>query len=96
MCDRFQGLWVLSLISYSVCLQNEYHFIIQLAPFVVFYVRRIRSSIRWFEVCEVGLIGQKLVHQSMEKNNNIKERLKTTQSRQKSYTNVWRTNLGLR
>ncbi|KAH0641167.1 hypothetical protein KY285_037753 [Solanum tuberosum] len=39
---------------------------------------------------EAGLIGPDLVHKAMEKEKVIQERLKTTQSRQKSYTDVRR------
>ncbi|KAH0712650.1 hypothetical protein KY289_008609 [Solanum tuberosum] len=44
-------------------------------------------------VGEAGLIGPDLVHQAMEKVKVIQERLKTVQSRQKSYTNVRRREL---
>ncbi|WMV19700.1 hypothetical protein MTR67_013085 [Solanum verrucosum] len=46
--------------------------------------------LRWFEVSKAGLIGPELVHQAMEKVKVIQERLKTEQSRQKSYTDVRR------
>ena len=47
------------------------------------------SPIGWFGVGEVGLISPDLV-QAMEKVKVIQERLKTTQSRQKSYIEVRR------
>ncbi|KAH0777818.1 hypothetical protein KY290_009229 [Solanum tuberosum] len=52
-----------------------------------------RSPIGWFEVGEAGLIGPDLVHQAMEKVKVIQERLKISQSRQKSYTYVRRRDL---
>ncbi|XP_049397389.1 uncharacterized protein LOC125861567 [Solanum stenotomum] len=55
--------------------------------------RRCRSPIYWFEVGEVELIGLDLVHQAIGKVKIIQERLKTKQSRQKSYTNVSRRDL---
>ncbi|WMV49184.1 hypothetical protein MTR67_042569 [Solanum verrucosum] len=63
---------------------------IQMAPYDALYGRRCRSPIVWFEVGEAGLIGPDLVHQVMEKVKVIQERLKTAQSRQKSYTDVRR------
>ncbi|WMV45656.1 hypothetical protein MTR67_039041 [Solanum verrucosum] len=47
----------------------------------------------WFEVGEVALIGPELVHEVMEKVHLIRERLKTAQSRQKSYADVRRRDL---
>jgi len=64
-----------------------------MAPYEDLYRRRCRSPIGWFEVGEVGLIGPDLVHQAMEKVKVIQERLKTTQSLQKSYTDVRRREL---
>ncbi|XP_070017436.1 uncharacterized protein [Nicotiana sylvestris] len=67
---------------------NNFHASIQMAPFDALYGRRCRSSVRWFEVGQAELIGLDLVHQAMEKVKIIKERLKTAQSRQKSYSIV--------
>uniref|UniRef100_A0A1U7VP16 Uncharacterized protein LOC104220466 n=1 Tax=Nicotiana sylvestris TaxID=4096 RepID=A0A1U7VP16_NICSY len=47
----------------------------------------------WFEIGEAELIGPYLVHQAMEKVKIIKEWLKTSQSRQKSYSDVRRRDL---
>ncbi|XP_070025600.1 uncharacterized protein [Nicotiana sylvestris] len=59
-----------------------------MAPFEALYGRRYRSPIGRFEVGEAELIGLDVVHQAMEKVKIIKERLKTAQSRQKSYSDV--------
>ncbi|XP_070023267.1 uncharacterized protein [Nicotiana sylvestris] len=67
---------------------NCFHASIQMAPFETLYYRRCRSPIGWFEVGEAELIGPDLVHHAMEKVKIIKERLKTAQSRQKSYSDV--------
>ncbi|WMV46804.1 hypothetical protein MTR67_040189 [Solanum verrucosum] len=64
-----------------------------MAPYEALYERRCGFPIGWFEVGEVGLIGPDLVHKAMEKVKIIQERLKTTQSRQKSYTDVRRIDL---
>ncbi|XP_070010748.1 uncharacterized protein [Nicotiana sylvestris] len=58
-----------------------------------FVGRRYRSPIAWFEVGEAELIGPDLVHQDMEKVKIIKERLKTAQIHQKSYSDVRRRDL---
>uniref|UniRef100_A0A1S3XX36 Tf2-1-like SH3-like domain-containing protein n=1 Tax=Nicotiana tabacum TaxID=4097 RepID=A0A1S3XX36_TOBAC len=64
-----------------------------MAPYETLYGRRCRSPIRWFEPIEVGLIGLNLVHDALEKVDLIQQRLKTAQSRQKSYTDVHRRKL---
>ncbi|KAH0676195.1 hypothetical protein KY285_023996 [Solanum tuberosum] len=64
-----------------------------MAPYEALYGRRCRSLIGWFEVGEVGLIEPYLFHQAMEKVEIIQERLKTTKSHQKSYTDVRRRDL---
>ncbi|KAF3676288.1 putative serine/threonine-protein phosphatase PP2A catalytic subunit-like isoform 1 [Capsicum annuum] len=64
-----------------------------MAPFEALYGRRYRSPIGWYEVSETQLYGPNLVHQAMEKVKIIRERLKTAQSRQKSYADVRRREL---
>ncbi|XP_070036944.1 uncharacterized protein [Nicotiana tomentosiformis] len=65
-------------------------------PFKALYGRRCRSPIGWFEIGEAELIGPDLVHQAMEKVKIITERLKTVQSRQKSYSDVRHIDLELK
>ncbi|XP_070024978.1 uncharacterized protein [Nicotiana sylvestris] len=67
---------------------NNFHASVQMAPFEALYGRRCRSPIGWFEVGEEELLGLDLVHQAMEKVKVIQERMKTAQSRQKSYADV--------
>ena len=65
---------------------NSYHTSIEMAPFEALYGRRCRSPVGWFEVGEIALIGPDLVFEAMEKVRLIRERLKSAQSRQKSYS----------
>ncbi|KAH0652607.1 hypothetical protein KY289_030285 [Solanum tuberosum] len=89
----FKGNWDdhLTLIKFSY--NKSYHSSIEMAPFEALYGRRCRSPIGWFEVGEVPLIGLELVHEAIEKIQLIRERLRTAQSRQKSYADVRRRNL---
>ncbi|XP_015158489.1 LRR receptor-like serine/threonine-protein kinase HSL2 [Solanum tuberosum] len=64
-----------------------------MAPYDALYGQRCRSPIGWFEVGEAELIGLDLVHQAMKKVKIIQERLKTTQSHQKSCIDVRRRDL---
>ncbi|WMV19096.1 hypothetical protein MTR67_012481 [Solanum verrucosum] len=59
-----------------------------MVPYEAIYGRRCRSTIGWFEVGQVSLIGPKLVHKAIEKIQLIRERLRTAQSRQNSYADV--------
>ncbi|XP_070046563.1 uncharacterized protein [Nicotiana tomentosiformis] len=61
--------------------------------FVALYGRSCRSPIGWFEVVEAELIGLDLIYQDMERVKIIKERLKTAQNLQKSYSDVCRRDL---
>ena len=61
-----------------------------MAPYETLYRRRCKSPVGWFEVCEVGLGGQDLVHQAIKTLKVIRERFKIAQSRQKSYIDVAR------
>ncbi|XP_070013264.1 uncharacterized protein [Nicotiana sylvestris] len=67
---------------------SSFHASIQMAPFEALYGRRCRYLIGSFEVGEAELIGSDLMHQAMEKVKIIKERLKTSKSCQKSYSEV--------
>ena len=85
---NFKGSWDDHIPLIEFAYNNSYQLSIQMAPYEALYGRRCKPLIEWFEVGEAGLIGPNLVHQYMEKVKVIQEILKTTQSRQKSYTDV--------
>ncbi|XP_070005297.1 uncharacterized protein [Nicotiana sylvestris] len=89
----FKCSWDDHLPHIDFAYNNSFHASIQMAPFEALYGRRCRSPIRWFEVGEAKVIWLDLMHRAMEKVKIIKERLKTTQSRQKSYSDVRRRDL---
>ena len=65
-----------------------------MASYEALYGKRSKSLIGWFKkVGEARLIGPDLVHQAVEKVKVIQEKLKTSQSRQKSYTDISRRTL---
>ncbi|XP_070034734.1 uncharacterized protein [Nicotiana tomentosiformis] len=72
---------------------NSYHSSNQMALFKALYGKRCRTPIGWFEIGEEELKGPYLMHQAMEKVKIIKERLKTAQSCQKSYSDMRRRDL---
>ncbi|XP_070050747.1 uncharacterized protein [Nicotiana tomentosiformis] len=89
----FKGSWDDHLPLIKFAYNNSFHASIQMVPFEALYGRRCRLPIGWYEVGEAELIGPDLVHQATEKVKIIKERLKPTQSHQKSYSDDRRRDL---
>ena len=56
-----------------------------MAPYEALYGRRCRSPVGWFEPGEARLLGTDLVQDALDKVKIIQDRLRTAQSRQKSY-----------
>ncbi|GJW80865.1 putative reverse transcriptase domain-containing protein [Tanacetum coccineum] len=81
----FGGSWDTHLPLVEFSYNNSYHASIKCAPFEALYGRKCRSPVIWTEVGESQLIGPELVQETTEKIFQIKERLKTARSRQKSY-----------
>nr|XP_016469633.1 PREDICTED: uncharacterized protein LOC107791981 [Nicotiana tabacum]XP_016470271.1 PREDICTED: uncharacterized protein LOC107792561 [Nicotiana tabacum]XP_016499849.1 PREDICTED: uncharacterized protein LOC107818358 [Nicotiana tabacum] len=89
----FKGNWDDHLALIEFAYNNSYHSSIKMAPYEALYGRRCRSPVGWFEVGETELYGPDLIHQAIEKVKVIQERLRTAQSRQKSYSDVRRRDL---
>ncbi|GKC46235.1 putative reverse transcriptase domain-containing protein [Tanacetum coccineum] len=81
----FGGSWDTNLPLVEFSYNNSYHKSIKCAPFEALYGRKCRSPVIWAEVGESQLIGPEIVQETTEKIFQIKERLKTARSRQKSY-----------
>ncbi|XP_070023401.1 uncharacterized protein [Nicotiana sylvestris] len=56
-----------------------------MAPYKTLYGRRCQSSVGWFELGEARLLGTDLVKDALDKVKIIQDRLRTAQSRKKSY-----------
>ncbi|GKF60324.1 putative reverse transcriptase domain-containing protein, partial [Tanacetum coccineum] len=82
-CYLILGLLQIPLIEFSY--NNSYHTSIKCAPFEAMYGWKCRSPVIWTEVGESQLIGPEIVQETTEKIFQIKKRLKTTRSLQKSY-----------
>ncbi|GJW30693.1 putative reverse transcriptase domain-containing protein [Tanacetum coccineum] len=78
----------LPLVEFSY--NNSYHASIKAAPFEALYGRKCRSPVCWSEVGESQLTGPELVRETTEKIVQIKNRLLTARSRQKSYADLKR------
>ncbi|GJT60285.1 putative reverse transcriptase domain-containing protein [Tanacetum coccineum] len=78
----------LPLVEFSY--NNNYHASIKAAPFEALYGRKCRSPVCWSEVGDSQLTGPEMVRETTEKIVQIKNRLLTARSRQKSYADVRR------
>ncbi|GJZ83356.1 putative reverse transcriptase domain-containing protein [Tanacetum coccineum] len=81
----FGGSWDAHLPLIEFSYNNSYHTSVKCAPFEALYGRKCRSPVIWTEVGESQLIGPEIVQETTEKIIQIKDRLKTARSRQKSY-----------
>ncbi|XP_070019655.1 uncharacterized protein [Nicotiana sylvestris] len=77
-CDQF-------LPYAEFAYNNNYQSSIQIAPYEALYGRQWRSPVGWFKSGEARILGTDLVQDALEKVKVIQERLRTAQSRQKSY-----------
>ena len=64
-----------------------------MAPNEALYGRRCRTPLCWLELGEDLTLGPEVVQQTTEKVKLIQERMRTTQSRQKSYQDKRRKDL---
>ncbi|GJS67618.1 putative reverse transcriptase domain-containing protein [Tanacetum coccineum] len=71
------------LVEFSY--NNSYHASIKVAPYEALYGRKCRSPVCWSEVGDSQLTGPELIRDTTEKIVQIKNRLLTARSRQKSY-----------
>ena len=88
-----KGNWddYLALVEFAY--NNSFQASIGMSPFEGLYGRKCRSPVCWDDVGERKLLGPELVQLIVEKVALIKERLKTAQSRQKSYADNCRRDL---
>ncbi|GKA99006.1 putative reverse transcriptase domain-containing protein, partial [Tanacetum coccineum] len=86
-------LWVVVMIEKNLPLvefsyNNSYHASIKAAPFEALYGQKCRSPVCWSVVGDSQLTGPELVRETTERIVQIKNRLLTARSRQKSYADV--------
>ena len=72
---------------------NSYQASIGMAPYEALYGRKCRTPVCWDEVGERKLVGPEIVQMTCDKVKVIRERLKISQDRQKSYANNRRRDL---
>src|SRR5665811_273260 len=72
---------------------NSYQSSLQMAPFEALYGKKCRTPLNWSDTGESKLFGPDTLREAEEQVQLIRERLKTAQSRQKSYTDTKRRDL---
>jgi len=88
-----RGIWDSHLPLIEFTYNNSYHSSIGMAPFEALYGRRCRTPLCWFESGERVVLGPEIVQQTTEKVRMIQEKMKASQSRQKSYHDKRRKDL---
>ncbi|GAU48050.1 hypothetical protein TSUD_404850 [Trifolium subterraneum] len=73
----------LPLIEFTY--NNSFHSSIGMAPFEALYGRRCRTPLCWYESGETVVLGPDIVQETTEKIRMIREKMKASQSQQKSY-----------
>ncbi|GJX81138.1 putative reverse transcriptase domain-containing protein [Tanacetum coccineum] len=81
----FGSSWDRHLPLVEFLYNNSYHVSIKAAPYEALYGRKCRSPVCWSEVGDSQLTGPELIRETTKKIVQIKNRLLTACSRQKSY-----------
>jgi len=87
------GTWDSHLPLIGFTYNNSYHSSIGMTPFEALYGRSCRTLLCWFESGESVVLGPYIVQQTTEKVKLIQEKMKASQSRQKSYHDKRRKDL---
>ena len=89
----FKGSWEKHLPLVEFSYNNSFHASIGMAPYEALYGRKCRSPSHWDEVGERKLLGPEILQQTSDIINNIRQRMKVAQDRQKSYADTRRKDL---
>ncbi|XP_073307093.1 uncharacterized protein [Primulina huaijiensis] len=89
----FQGSCEPNLPLVEFTYNNSYQALIGMAPYKALYGRKCRSPVHWDEVGERAELGPVIVKQTAELVIKIQDRMRTAQSRQKSYADHRRRDL---
>ena len=85
---EFKSSWVKHLPLVEFTYNNSYQASISMVPYEALYERKCKTPICWDEVKKRMLNDVKLIEVTTKKIQIIRERLKTTQDRQKSYADT--------
>ncbi|XP_057247519.1 uncharacterized protein LOC130589906 [Beta vulgaris subsp. vulgaris] len=74
---------------------NSYHASIDMAPYEAPYGRKCRTPLSWSDIDESKIIGPEMIQETSDKVRIIQEKMRTAQSRQKSYADLKRRHVEL-
>ncbi|XP_073153143.1 uncharacterized protein [Henckelia pumila] len=89
----FHDSWKSRLPLVEFSYNNSYQATIGMAPYEALYGRPCRSPVLWTEIGERSELGPEIVQQTVEVVAKIRDRMRTAQSRQKSYADHRRRDL---
>jgi hypothetical protein len=90
---QFKGNWDEHLALMEFAYNNSFHSSLGMAPYEALYGKQCRTPLCWDEVGERKLTAPDMVQITTDKIKIIRERLKITQSKQKSYADNRRKDL---
>ena len=90
---KHRGSWDKSLPYAEFSYNNSYQASLKVAPFEALYGRKCRTPLYWSETGESQLFGPEIIKEAERQVQVVRENLKVTQSRQKSYANTRRREL---
>lgn len=89
----FEGTWDRCLPYAEFSYNNSYQSSIQMSPNEALFGRKCRIPLCWNEVGEAQVFGPDVLKEAEKQVKLIRDRLKTAQTRQKSYIDNWRRDL---
>jgi hypothetical protein len=84
------GSWDKSLPYAEFSYNNSYQASLKMSPFEALYGRKCRTPLYWDQTGERQLFGPEIIQEAEEQVQQIRENLRTAQSRQKSYADTRR------
>ena len=87
---NYEGSWNKHTPLIEFVYNNSFQSSIGMAPYEALYGRKCRTSLCWTELSEKKVIGPDLIQETEEKVKMIRERLKVSIDRQKSYADMKR------
>ena len=79
------GIWDIYLPLIEFTYNNIFHSSIGIAPFEALYSRWCKTPLCWYESGESVMLGPEVVQEATAEINMLQEKMKASQSRQKSY-----------
>ena len=89
----YEGSWDRHIPLVEFVYNNSFQSSIGMAPYEALYGRKCRTPLCWTELSEKKVIGPDLIQETEEKVKMIRERLKVSNDRQKSYADMKRKDI---